>query len=35
MIVRHREATDGHRKTTNEFLEPALDPFLAVLLLIA
>jgi hypothetical protein len=30
MIVHHRETADGHRKTTSEFLEPALDPFPAV-----
>ena len=35
MIVHHREATDGHRKLTSEFLEPALGPFPAVVFFIA
>jgi hypothetical protein len=35
MIVHHRETSDGHRKTIGEFLEPVLDPFLAVVFLIA
>jgi hypothetical protein len=35
MIVHHREATDGHRKTVSELLQPALNPFLAVVFFIA
>ena len=29
-LLNHREATDGHRKNTREFLEPVLQPVLAV-----
>jgi hypothetical protein len=35
MIVHHREATDGHRKLTGEFLESARDPLPAFVFLIA
>ena len=32
MIIHHRETTDGHREDLSEFLEPVLNPILAVLI---
>jgi hypothetical protein len=31
VIIHHRETTDGHCEDVREFLEPVLDPLLAVL----